>query len=371
MTAARRTPGRERRAAPQCGPPTRTRTGPRRRHPALEASPGTVSPPDPVIRTPAPASRHVRRSRVVPGRPGRRSGAVRHTGVPRGLGRNPARRLTPARPLAVTGCAAGKSAAGTPVAGKSAAGILVAGRSAAGTASAGAEAPPSPRRRPRHMRTPGAAHHGGPPTRPRAVPGHLMRGAADRCGVRVRSVRRGRAAAARSVATRQRPVHQTRCTHRGSSRRGIRRNCAPRPGAPATAPGWAPIWPNPVIRNSRSATHRPTPLPPRPGPCWTMPPCPANGPAHRPGHPARPGPAAARQAPARMAQGHAACSRARRRPAHPGWPASQAPSRPLGAPARRQHRASARTQPGPVTPVSQARPAPAAVWPPGAAARRP
>ncbi len=306
MMAARRTPGRERHAAPRSGMTTPARSGPRRHRPSQVGTvPRRPHQPAPLIRTPVPASRHVRRSREVPPPGARRSGAGPRTGVLPG----PARRLTPGSPVAVTSPAGGT----------------------AGPAAGGVR--PSPQHRHRRMRTPGGARRGGlAATRSRAVPGRPAgpapsRGPADHCGARARSGRPGPAAAARSAATRRPPVHLTRCTRRASSRRGTRRSCAPRPDGPATPPGWALIWTNQAIHSLRSATQRPTPPPPRPGPCWTMPRWPASGPARRAGRPARQDPAPARPSPGQVAH---STPRTRRRPARHGWPARPARHRPAG-----------------------------------------
>ncbi len=199
-------------------------------------------------------------------------------------------------------------------------------RCAGGTTGGGVRPGPRHRRRPaarrpRPGRTPGAARQrSARATRSRAAPARPAgpvpaRRPADRCGARARSARPARAGAARSAASRPPRERLTRCTRQASSRRGTRRSCAPRPGIPATPWGWAPIWPNPAIRSWRSATRRPMPRPPRPGPCWTRPSWPASGPARRPKHPARRTPA------------HATRSRRRMRgpPAHRGLPASPGP----------------------------------------------
>jgi hypothetical protein len=263
--AARRTPGPDQHAAPRSGPRTPTRSGPRRpqggletpppstglrgtrpprkmpggllrrpgRPPAAHRPPDTqpVNPPAAIIRTPVPGSRHGRRSRALLARRVPPSGAARRTGVRPDQARHPPPRPTRARQAERICYLAGTTEGGPRPVPRD-----------------GLRRHPRPTaKRPRPGRTPGAGHRrSGPATRSRAAPGRPgrpapARGPADRCGVRVPSGRPGRAAVARSAVSRPPQGPLTRCTPRASSRRGTRRSCAPRPGAPTTARSWVRI----------------------------------------------------------------------------------------------------------------------------------
>ena len=227
----RRTPGPESRALGRGPRPGVARARPRRRPAAgtgpvqdvwaPAAAPGPPRQPTaPLIRTPVPASRHVRRSREAP-RPRAR---------PAGPGHAPA--CSRAKPRSPGG--ADPRPAGTPGGDRDRAPRAARRRRRPRAAVRPSRTAPPPAHENAWRRPPrGAAGdeiQGG--TRPPGRSGTGRR-PADRCGARARSGRPGQAAAARSAATRRPPGHLTRCTRRASSRRGTRpelRTAAGRPG---------------------------------------------------------------------------------------------------------------------------------------------